>query len=119
MRLLKSEHEAILFLKTNEILGKDGAAQSSSGLPPHPNSDTSTQTSESDSLKTKLLHELTVIALSWMDSREQIASLKYEVKTEYYPLWSVCAFQGQPAVWAAVFYKASLRFIIPSSIEIR
>lgn len=67
--------------------GQDGAEHSSSGLCPQPNSYTPTQTSKSDSAKTKLWHELHSSASSLKGQCNQIASLKHKVKIEHHPLW--------------------------------
>lgn len=93
------------------LLEKDGAEQSSSELPPQPNSYTSTQTSISDGLKTNLLHVLPSPAASWKRPCEQIASLKYEVKKNNTILSSSSdsgahTFKVQSSIWAAVFCKA-------------
>lgn len=106
------------------LLEKDGAEQSSSELPPQPNSYASTQTSISDGLKTNLLHELPSPAASWKRPCEQIASLKYEVKKNNTILSSSSdsgarTFKVQSSIWAAVFCKAFFKifFFIPIQSE--
>lgn len=100
------------------LLEKDGAEQSSSELPPQPNSYTSSQTSISDGLKMNLLHELPSPAASRKRPREQIASLKYEVKKNNNTILSsssdsgVRTFKVQSFVWAAGFCKAYFLFFI-------